>query len=156
VGIVGRGADVLDPVLDRATIGLCAELLGTISEAFDRTVNYLKTRKQFGVAIGSFQALKHRAAHMFTEVELSRSIVLDALRAIDEKRSDVPALASVAKARVSDTAFLVGNEAVQMHGGIGVTDEEEIGLFLKRARVAELTLGDAAYHRARFASLSGF
>ena len=156
IGTVGRGADVLDPVLDRATIGLCAETLGTVAEAFERTVSYLKTRKQFGVAIGSFQALKHRAAVMFTEVELSRSIVLDALRAIDEKRPDVPLLASVAKARLSDTAFLVGNEAVQMHGGIGVTDEEEIGLFLKRARVAELTLGDAAYHRARFAALSGF
>ena len=156
IGTLGRGADVLDPVLDRATIGLSAELLGTITEAFERTVNYLKARKQFGVPIGSYQALKHRAAEMFTQVELSRSIVLDALRAIDEKRPDLPVLASVAKARVSDTAFLVGNEAVQMHGGIGVTDEEEIGLFLKRARVAELTFGDGAYHRARFAALSGF
>ncbi|HTO68371.1 MAG TPA: acyl-CoA dehydrogenase [Myxococcota bacterium] len=156
VGTLGRGAEVLDPVLDRATIGFSAELLGTITEAFERTIAYLKTRKQFGVPIGSFQALKHRAAEMFTQVELSRSIVLDALRAIDEKRPDVPALASIAKARVSDAAHLVGNEAVQMHGGIGVTDEEEIGLFLKRARVAELTLGDAAYHRARFASLAGF
>ena len=156
IGTLGRGADVLDPVLDCATIGLSAELLGTITEAFERTVNYLKARKQFGVPIGSFQGLKHRAAEMFTQVELSRSIVLDALRAIDEKRPDLPVLASVAKARVSDTAFLVGNEAVQMHGGIGVTDEEEIGLFLKRARVAELTFGDGAYHRARFAALSGF
>ena len=156
VGHAGRGADILDPVLDRATIGIAAETLGTIAEAFERTINYLKTRKQFGVALGTFQALKHRAAVMFTEVELSRSIVLDALRAIDEKRPDVPVLASIAKARVSDTAFLVGNEAVQMYGGIGVTDEEEIGLFLKRARVAELTFGDAAYHRARFATLSGF
>jgi len=156
VGHAGRGADVLDPVLDRATIGLAAELLGTVIEAFDRTVAYLKTRTQFGVPIGSFQALKHRAAAMFTEVELSRSIVLDALRAVDEKRADLPQLASIAKARVSDTAQLVSNEAVQMHGGIGVTDEEEIGLFLKRARVAELTLGDGSYHRARFAKLSGF
>jgi len=156
VGHVGRGADVLDPVLDRATIGVAAETLGTVAEAFDRTIHYLKTRKQFGVPIGSFQALKHRAAAMFTEVELSRSIVLDALRAVDEKRPDVAVLASIAKARVSDAAHLVGNEAVQMFGGIGVTDEEEIGLFLKRARVAELTLGDAAYHRARFATLNGF
>jgi alkylation response protein AidB-like acyl-CoA dehydrogenase len=156
VGHAGRGADILDPVLDRATIGLAAELLGTVIEAFDRTVAYLKTRTQFGVPIGSFQALKHRAAAMFTEVELARSIVLDALRAIDEKRADLPQLASIAKARVSDTAQLVSNEAVQMHGGIGVTDEEEIGLFLKRARVAELTLGDGSYHRSRFAKLSGF
>jgi alkylation response protein AidB-like acyl-CoA dehydrogenase len=156
VGQAGRGADLLDAVLDRATIGVAAELLGTVIEAFERTVAYLKTRTQFGVPIGSFQALKHRAAAMFTEVELSRSIVLDALRAIDEKRADVSLLASIAKARVSGTAQLVSNEAVQMHGGIGVTDEEEIGLFLKRARVAELTLGDGAYHRARFAKLSGF
>jgi alkylation response protein AidB-like acyl-CoA dehydrogenase len=93
---------------------------------------------------------------MFVEVELARSIVLDALRAIDENRPDVSQLASVAKARVSDAIHLIGNEAVQMFGGIGVTDEEEIGLFLKRARATELTLGDAAYHRARFATLSGF
>jgi alkylation response protein AidB-like acyl-CoA dehydrogenase len=156
VGAAGRGADVLDPVLDRATIGLAAEMLGTLAEAFERTIKYLKDRKQFGVPIGSFQALKHRAANMFVEVELSRSIVLDALRAIDENRPDVPQLASVAKARLSDAVHLVGNEAVQMFGGIGVTDEEEIGLFLKRARATELTLGDAAYHRARFAALSGF
>ena len=148
--------DVLDPTLDRAAIGLSAEMLGTLAEAFERTITYLKDRKQFGVPIGSFQALKHRAANMFVEVELSRSIVLDALRAIDENRPDVPQLASIAKARLSDAVHLVGNEAVQMFGGIGVTDEEEIGLFLKRARAAELTLGDAAYHRARFAALSGF
>jgi len=156
LGAAGRGADVLDPVLDRATIGLAAEMLGTLAEAFERTIKYLKERKQFGVPIGSFQALKHRAANMFVEVELSRSIVLDALRAIDENRPDVAVLASAAKARVSDAIHLIGNEAVQMFGGIGVTDEEEIGLFLKRARVAELTLGDAAYHRGRFAALSGF
>jgi len=156
VGAAGRGADLLDRVLDRATIGLAAEMLGTVTEAFERTIQYLKERKQFGVPIGSFQALKHRAANMFVEVELTRSIVLDALRAIDENRPDLPQLASITKARASDAVHLVGNEAVQMFGGIGVTDEEEIGLFLKRARVAELTLGDAAWHRARFATLSGF
>ena len=156
LGGAGRGADLLDKVLDRATIGLAAEMLGTLAEAFERTITYLKERKQFGVPIGSFQALKHRAANMFVEVELARSIVLDALRAIDENRPDVSQLASIAKARVSDAIHLVGNEAVQMFGGIGVTDEEEIGLFLKRARVAELTLGDAAHHRARFARLNAF
>ena len=137
VGSAGRGADVLDPVLDRATIGLSAEMLGTLSEAFERTIKYLKERKQFGVPIGSFQALKHRAANMFVEVELSRSIVLDALRAIDENRPDVPQLASIAKARVSDAIHLIGNEAVQMFGGIGVTDEEEIGRASCRERVFE-------------------
>jgi alkylation response protein AidB-like acyl-CoA dehydrogenase len=156
LGSAGRGADVLDKVLDRATIGLAAEMVGTLTEAFERTIKYLKDRKQFGVPIGSFQALKHRAANMFVEVELARSIVLDALRAIDENRPDVAQLASIAKARVSDAIHLIGNEGVQMFGGIGVTDEEEIGLFLKRARVAELTLGDAAHHRSRFATLNGF
>jgi len=149
-------AEILDPVLDRAAIALSAELLGVIGEAFDRTIAYLKEREQFDVKIGSFQALKHRAAQMFGEVELSRSVVLYALRAIDEERPDLPRLASLAKARLSETAGLVTREAVQMHGGIGMTDEHEIGFFLKRARAAELTLGDATYHRSRFARLSGY
>ena len=156
LGEVDRGSVILDGVLDRATVGLCAEMLGGIQEAFDRTLRYLKERKQFGVPIGSFQALKHRAAIMFSEIELTRSVVMDALRALDEDRADVSRLASMAKARCADTYFLVGNEAVQMYGGIGVTDEEEIGFFLKRARVAQMTLGDAAYHRARYARLRGF
>lgn len=156
IGKLGAGADVLDAVLDRATIGLAAEMLGGIEEVFDRTVAYLKTRKQFGVPIGSFQALKHRAAHLFCEIELSKSIVLDALRAIDAARPDLSAVASVAKARTSDTYVAVTSEAVQMHGGVGVTDELDIGLFVKRARVAEMTLGTAAYHRDRFARLHGF
>jgi alkylation response protein AidB-like acyl-CoA dehydrogenase len=156
VGEIDRGADLLDPMLDRATIALCAEMLGGVEEAFDQTIAYLKTRKQFGVPIGSFQALKHRAAHMFCELELSRSIVMEALRAIDAGRADVPSLASAAKARLSDVFLLIANEAVQMHGGVGVTDELDIGFFLKRARVAQMTLGDAAHHRDRFARLNGF
>ncbi len=156
LGMVGAGADVLDAVLDRATAVFSAELLGTCLEAYERTLQYLKDRKQFGVPIGSFQALKHRAANMFVEIELSRSIVLDALQAVDEGRPDLPQLASVAKARLSDAAFQIGNEALQMHGGIGMTDEEEIGLFLKRARVAQFTLGDASFHRDRYATLQGF
>jgi alkylation response protein AidB-like acyl-CoA dehydrogenase len=156
LGRPGEGADVLDRVLDRATAGLSAEMLGGIEEVFDRTVAYLKTRKQFGVPIGSFQSLKHRAAHLFCEIELSKSIVLDALRAVDAERSDVARVVSVAKARVSDTYIAVTSEAVQMHGGVGVTDELDIGLFLKRARVAEMTFGTAAYHRHRFAQLHGY
>jgi alkylation response protein AidB-like acyl-CoA dehydrogenase len=156
IGEVDKAADILDPLFDRASIALAAELLGTISEAWDRTLEYLKTREQFGVKIGSFQALKHRAALMFCEIELCRSVVMEALRAIDENRPNVPQLASAAKARVSDAAVLIGCEAVQMFGGIGMTDEEEIGFFLKRARAAELTFGDASYHRDRFASLSGY
>jgi alkylation response protein AidB-like acyl-CoA dehydrogenase len=156
IGEVDRAADVLDPVFDRATIALSAELLGTLSEAWERALEYLKTREQFGVKIGSFQALKHRAAIMFCEVELCRSVVMEALRAIDEDRPNVAQLASAAKARVSDAAVLIACEAVQIFGGIGMTDEEEIGFFLKRARTAELTLGDASYHRDRFARLSGY
>jgi alkylation response protein AidB-like acyl-CoA dehydrogenase len=156
IGQPGAGADVLDAVLDRATVGLAAEMLGGIEEVFDRTIAYLKTRKQFGVPIGSFQALKHRAAQLFCEIELSKSIVLDALRAIDAARPDLPVVASVAKARTSDTFVAVANEAVQMHGGVGVTDELDIGFFLKRARVAEMSLGTSAYHRDRFAHLHGY
>jgi alkylation response protein AidB-like acyl-CoA dehydrogenase len=156
LGEVDRGADVLDPVLDRATIGLCAEMLGSFQEALDRTLQYLKDRKQFDVPIGSFQALKHRAAFMFCEVELARSVVMDALRAIDEERSDVSLLASVAKARCSDAFVHIANEGVQIFAGIGMTDEEEIGFYLKRARVAEQTAGDAAYHRDRFARCRGY
>ena len=154
VGTVDHGADVLDPVLDRATAGLSAEMLGGLAEAFDRTVAYLKERRQFGVPIGSFQALKHRAALMFCEIELARSVVIDALRALDDGRPDAPLSASAAKARATDTFLLVTAEAVQMHGGVGVTDELDIGLFLKRARACEATFGGAAYHRDRFARLS--
>jgi alkylation response protein AidB-like acyl-CoA dehydrogenase len=156
LGEVDRGADLLDRVLDRATVGLAAEMLGGLAEAFDRTVAYLKERRQFGVPIGSFQALKHRAAQMFCEVELCRSVVMDALRALDDGRPDVPLCASAAKARATDAFLAVTAEAVQMHGGIGVTDEVDVGLFLKRARVAEMTFGGAAYHRDRFARLSGY
>ncbi len=156
LGDVGAGADLLDPALDRATVALSAQLLGVLTEAFERTVEYLKTRIQFDVPIGSFQALKHRAAVMFCEVELSKSIVMDALAAIDEGRENASQLVSAAKARTSDTAGLVTREAVQMFGGIGMTDEEEIGFFLKRARAAELTLGDGSFHRDRFAQLNGY
>jgi acyl-CoA dehydrogenase len=156
IGDVGGGADVLDPVLDRATIGLSAEMLGAACEVFEKTIAYLKVRKQFCVPIGSFQALKHRAAHLFCELELTRSLVLEALRAADANRSDVALLASAAKARASDVFVLAANEAVQMHGGIGVTDELDIGFFVKRARVCEMTLGAASHHRDRFARLSGY
>jgi alkylation response protein AidB-like acyl-CoA dehydrogenase len=156
LGEIGDGAGILDTVFDRATAAVCAEMLGSACEAFERTVEYLKIREQFGSRIGTFQALKHRAAQMFCELELSRSIVVDVLSAIDEQREELPTLVSTAKARLSDTAALVSREAIQMHGGIGMTDEEEIGFFLKRARTAELFLGDARYHRNRFAALQGF
>jgi alkylation response protein AidB-like acyl-CoA dehydrogenase len=156
LGEPGRGAELLEPVLDRARIGLAAEMLGGLLETFERTVAYLKERQQFGVAIGSFQALKHRAARLYAETELCRSIVLEALRAVDEERADVPLLASAAKARLSDAFIQIANEAIQLHGGIGVTDDLDIGFYLKRARVAEMTLGDGAFHRDRFARLKGY
>ena len=156
LGPVDGGSDILDTVLDRARACLAAEMLGSASEAFERTVQYLKDRKQFGVAIGSFQALKHRAAQRFCEIEVTRSSVLAACSALDDGGNDAAALASLAKAKASDTLYLCGNEGVQMHGGIGMTDEHEIGFFLKRARVAQATFGDAAFHRDRYAALLGY
>jgi alkylation response protein AidB-like acyl-CoA dehydrogenase len=156
LGPVDRAYGVLEAVLDGARIGLAAEMLGSGLEAFKRTIEYLKIREQFGVPIGSFQALKHRSALMFCELELTKSTVLEALTALDENRSDVPQLASLAKAKACEMIELVTNEAVQMHGGIGMTDEEEIGFFIKRARVAQQTFGDAGFHRDRYATLMGF
>lgn len=156
VGEVDQGADVLEAVLDRAAVALSAEMMGGIQESFDRTVAYLKEREQFGVKIGSFQALKHRAARWFCEVELTRSIVLQAQRALDAKDPNAAELASACKARASDTFRLSGEEGIQMHGGIGVTDEDDIGFFMKRARVSELLLGDASFHRDRFAALRAY
>ena len=156
LGTLDAGADLLDAVFDRATVGLCSEMLGCFEEAFERTLEYLKTREQFGVKIGTFQALRHRAAQMFGEMEFARSVVRDAQTAVDEERPDLSETASAAKARCSEVARLIGGEAIQMHGGIGMTDEEEIGLFFKRLKSAEATLGDAVYHRDRFARLRGY
>ncbi|MEM7411325.1 MAG: acyl-CoA dehydrogenase family protein [Myxococcota bacterium] len=156
LGDADRGADLLDALIERGTAAVSAELLGLIQEVFDRTVTYLKTRDQFGVKIGTFQALKHRAANMFSEVELSKSITIDALRAVDEERPFRERVVSAAKARTSDTAELVTREGLQMHGGIGMTDEEEIGLFMKRAKAAEVTFGDGGFHRDAFAKATGF
>jgi len=156
VGAPGTGGDLLESVVDRATVGLCAEMLGSMAQAFERTLTYLKQRIQFGVPIGSFQALKHRAAQCFIEIELARSTVMAAARAVDAGEADAARLVSLAKARCSDAGVLIANEALQMHGGIGMTDEHDIGFYLKRARVAELTFGDAAFHRDRWARLSGY
>ncbi|MFT7221551.1 MAG: alkylation response protein AidB-like acyl-CoA dehydrogenase [Candidatus Azotimanducaceae bacterium] len=156
LGEEGKGADVLDKVLDAGRVLMAAEMLGGIQECFERTIDYLKTREQFGVPIGSFQALKHRAAEMFCEVELSKSVVLEALSALDEDSEQVPELASLAKARLNDTYNLVSSEGIQMHGGIGMTDEYEIGFFMKRSRVCEHTLGGSAFHRDRYGVLQGY
>ncbi|MEZ4885138.1 MAG: acyl-CoA dehydrogenase [Chitinophagales bacterium] len=156
LGEDGDGFGALEKTLDIARIGLAAEMLGTMQEAFDRTIAYLKERTQFGVQIGSFQALQHRAALMYSEIELCKSLVIQSLQAIDDDSSDLEKLASMTKAKVGEVIELVTNEAIQMHGGIGVTDDEEIGFFMKRARVAQRTLGDYNYHLDRFARLNGF
>jgi acyl-CoA dehydrogenase len=156
VGPVDGAGDLLEEVVDFATAGLCAEMLGGMARAFELTLEHLKTRQQFGVPIGSFQALKHRAANCFMEIELARSCVLAATRAVDGGDADAKRLVSLAKARCSDGYVLVANEGVQMFGGVGMTDEYDIGLYLKRARAAELTFGDAAFHRDRFARLGSY
>jgi alkylation response protein AidB-like acyl-CoA dehydrogenase len=158
LGEENRGWPALSRTLDIGRIGLAAEMLGGVQEVFERTVEYLKQRSQFGVPIGAFQALQHRAAIMYSEIELCKSLVLKALHELDRggEAEDIPALASMCKAKLSEVFMLVSNEGVQMHGGIGMTDEFDIGFFLKRARVAQQTLGDAAFHRDRYASLRGF
>ncbi|MBL6853316.1 MAG: acyl-CoA/acyl-ACP dehydrogenase [Alphaproteobacteria bacterium] len=152
----GEGYGILDATLDRARAGLAAEMLGHAAQSFDVTLEYLKTREQFGQKIGSFQALQHRAAKMFTDLELARSCVEGALAAIDKDANDVAQLASLAKAKVGDLVHLVSNEMVQMHGGIGMTDAHDAGLYLKRARAQEATFGGSSYHRDRYATLLGY
>jgi alkylation response protein AidB-like acyl-CoA dehydrogenase len=155
LGEVDKGWAILEPVLDRAYAGLAAEMLGTASAAFEITLDYLKTRTQFGQVIGTFQALQHRAAKWFTDLETTRSCVEAALEALDAG-ADARALSSLAKAKASDVLHLASNEMVQMHGGIGMTDEHDSGLYMKRARVAEALFGGASFHRDRYARLMGF
>ena len=131
LGSPDQGQPLLDRALDIARIGTAAELLGIAQEAFERTVEYLKERKQFGVAIGTFQALQHRAAQLYAEIELT-------------------------KAKLSATAHKAATEAIQMHGGIGVTDDFDIGFFLKRCRILETLYGDRNFHIDRYARLRGY
>lgn len=154
--LLAGGSSLLHNVADRVRAVLCAEMLGSSAQAFETTVDYLKTRVQFGHVIGSFQALQHRAAAMLGKIELSRSIVEAALTAIDEKRDNVSLLVSAAKTKVGDTFHLVSNEMVQMHGGIGMTDEHDAGLYLKRARVTEAMFGNQSFHRDRFGRIEGY
>ncbi|MDR3508167.1 MAG: acyl-CoA dehydrogenase family protein [Caulobacteraceae bacterium] len=156
LGEADKGWSLLEKTLDRARAGLAAEMLGAATQAFETTLDYLKTRVQFGQLIGSFQALQHRAAKMFTELELTRSAVEAALAAIDNDTPDVPELASLAKARMGDTLHLISNEMVQMHGGIGMTDAHDAGLYLKRARACEAAFGSQSYHRDRYARINGY
>ena len=150
------GPELTAAIADRATALICAEMLGMAEQAFAQTNDYLKTRVQFGQPLSSFQALQHRMARMFTELELMRSLVEAALEAIDAGRSDVDQAVSLAKATGSETLKLVTREMVQLHGGIGMTDEHDAGFYLKRAAVLETMWGNAAYHRERFARLNGY
>ena len=146
----------LEKIYAIGAIGLAAEMLGSAQECFEKTIAYLKERQQFGVAIGSFQALQHRAAKMFIDIELSKSVVIKALKAIDTNENNLTEIASLAKAKLGQTLKLVSNEGIQMHGGVGMTDDVEIGFFIKRARVAQQTLGDYNYHLDRYAKLRGY
>ena len=156
LGAVDKGGDVLEKTLDRVRAALAAEMLGSANQAFETTLDYLKVRVQFGQVIGSFQALQHRAAKMFTDLELARSAVEAALQAIDADSPDVAELVSLSKAKMGDVFHLVSNEMVQMHGGIGMTDAHDSGFYLKRARAAEAAFGSQSYHRDRYARINGY
>jgi alkylation response protein AidB-like acyl-CoA dehydrogenase len=156
LGPLHGGQDLLDKILDVARIGAAAEMLGIAQESFERTMDYLKDRKQFGVTIGSFQALQHRAAHLFGEIEMCKSLVLKALQTLDEQGPGNAELASLTKAKLSQTTREATLEAIQMHGGIGMTDDFDIGFFLKRCQVLDTLYGDHYFHLDRFAKTRGY
>ena len=156
LGNLNQAQPLLEHILDVARIGASAEMLGIAQESFERTLEYLKQRKQFGVFIGSFQALQHRAAHLFGEIEMCKSLVLKALQALDNADDDIAELASLTKAKLSETTQIATTEAIQMHGGIGMTDDFDIGFFLKRYRVLETLYGDRYFHLDRFARKRGY
>ncbi|WP_166039462.1 acyl-CoA dehydrogenase family protein [Sphingosinicella sp. YJ22] len=156
VGEVDQGWAVLTRLLDAGRTGIAAEQVGVASGAMDMTVDYLKQRTQFGRPIGEFQALQHRAAHLYSEIEIARAATLKAQQLLDEGDSKAELMVSVAKAKAGRTATLAVQEGVQMHGGIGMTDEHDIGLFMKRDRALNELWGDANYHAERVAQLSGY
>ena len=156
ISAVGEGAALLNHILNTASICLSAEMLGITVEAFEKTIAYLKEREQFGKRIGSYQALQHRAAIMFSEIELCKSIVIKALQGLDSNAEKINELASLAKAKLGKTIKLVTNEAMQMHGGIGVTDDVNIGFYFKRARVLQRLFGDYSFHLDRYARLNNY
>ncbi len=156
IGDVDGGRIVLDRLLSAGRTGAAAELLGVGGGAMDRTVAYLKERKQFGVAIGSFQALQHRAAHLYSELEVARAAVLKAQQLLDEGSERADAAVSVAKAQSTLAGTLAVQEGVQMFGGVGMTDEYDIGFYMKRHRVLAEMFGDANYHADRLAVMAGY
>nr|WP_298899106.1 acyl-CoA dehydrogenase family protein [uncultured Altererythrobacter sp.] len=156
IGDVDGGREVLNKILNAGRVGSAAEGVGVARGAMDMTVDYLKQRKQFGKLIGEFQALQHRAAHLYSEVEIARAAVIKAQQLLDGGSERADLMVSVAKAKVAKTAGLAVREGVQMHGGIGMTDEYDIGLYMKRDRALQEFLGDAYYHTNRVAELSGY
>ncbi|GAA0311539.1 acyl-CoA dehydrogenase family protein [Sphingomonas oligophenolica] len=156
IGEVDAGRAPLDRLLRAGRTGASAELLGVGGGAMDLTVKYLKERKQFGVTIGSFQALQHRAAHLYSEMEVARAAVLKAQQLLDADDAGADAAVSVAKAMTALATTLSVQEGVQMHGGIGMTDEYDIGFYMKRARVLAEMFGDANFHADRLARAAGY
>lgn len=156
LGKINDGSDALEGILNVGRAAIASELLGAGEEAFTRTVGYFRERKQFGRLIGEFQALQHRAAHLYCELELTRSAVLKALHSLDESVAASSAIVSIAKAKAGATATLTVQEAVQMHGGIGMTDEFDVGLFMKRVRVGQELFGDTNFHAHRLARLNHY
>ncbi|MFC0588887.1 acyl-CoA dehydrogenase family protein [Novosphingobium aquiterrae] len=156
IGEVDGGRAVLDKVLSAGRIGAAAESIGVASGAFDMTATYLKQRKQFGKLIGEFQALQHRAAHLYSEIEIARAATIKAQQLLDGGSDKADLMVSVAKAKAGKAAGLAVREGVQMHGGIGMTDEYDIGLYMKRDRALAEFMGDQYYHAERVARLSGY
>jgi alkylation response protein AidB-like acyl-CoA dehydrogenase len=156
LGEVDQGFPLLDGVLNIGRGAVASEIVGLSEEVFGRTVAYLKERKQFGKAIGEFQALQHRAAQLYVEIEITRAAVLKALQALDADPARAGSAVAVAKARAGTTATLAVQEGVQMHGGMGMTDQFDIGFFMKRARVCQELFGDANYHADQLARAKSY
>jgi alkylation response protein AidB-like acyl-CoA dehydrogenase len=156
IGEVDAGRALLNRVLNAGRIGAAAESIGVAGGAFDMTTTYLKQRKQFGKLIGEFQALQHRAAHLYSEIEIARASVIKAQQLLDAGSEKAELMVSVAKAKAGKAAGLAVREGVQMHGGIGMTDEYDIGLYMKRDRALAEFMGDMYYHTERVAQLSGY
>jgi alkylation response protein AidB-like acyl-CoA dehydrogenase len=156
LGEVDQGAAVLDGVLNIGRAVVASEMLGVADEAFSRTAQYLKERKQFGKLIGEFQALQHRISHLYVDLEITRAAVLKALQTLDEDFDNAAPIVAVAKARAGTSGTLAVQESLQMHGGIGMTDQFDIGLFMKRMRVCQELFGDANFHANRLAELRAY
>ena len=156
LGDVDQGIALLEGVLNIGRGAVASEMVGLSEEVFTRTVAYLKQRKQFGKAIGEFQALQHRAAQLYVDIEITRAAVMKALQALDADVANAASAVAVAKARAGTTATRAVQEGVQMHGGMGMTDQFDIGFFMKRARVCEELFGDANYHAEQLARARGY